>query len=100
MRENESQGSGPGSPAQPLFAAALPDPTNKPAFREFVVAFTDDRKRHGEPIERVIVELKHLITRSRPTARHLRLSSDPIAVIDDAIADAVRWCVARYFEER
>jgi hypothetical protein len=81
------------------FSAAAHEPDNRPAFRRSVCAFTDERKSRGEPVERIIVQLKHAIRQSHPSGRHLRLASHSFTETDDLITSAVRWCVERYFEQ-
>jgi len=50
-----------GAVHEQLLAAALRDPTDQSRLQQAVCAFTTDCKLHGDPVERVIVELKQTI---------------------------------------
>lgn len=75
----------------------MASPMDENALREATYAYVDETKRHGWPVERVIIEIKRLSeVEDAPLSRALR---DPMqrdkahALIDSVIG----WCIARYF---
>jgi hypothetical protein len=83
-----------GSAAEALrhaFADAFPiarllTAAERDRLRETVCAFVDELKRQGLPPERVIVELRSIADQARTGV-----------LTESLIADAVRWCIERYY---
>jgi hypothetical protein len=81
-------------------ASALAQTRHNPdeeTLRAAVGAFTAALQREGEPIERVVIRLKHVMAQA---ASALEDPRDPVQLhwLADQRELAVRYCIARYFE--
>jgi hypothetical protein len=68
-----------------------------PELRAAVCAFTDERRAAGEPIERVLVNLKEAITRAK-TASWVRFHhTGEVPVVDDLTSVVVLCAIEQFF---
>ena len=79
------------------FLTALHDSPRNSAFRDAVYSFTDALKEDGEPVERVIIRLKHLIAGAPARSRWGEDFRDSPRPVEDITAIAVRCCIERFF---
>jgi len=64
--------------------------------RQRIAAAVDDLKGQGWPIERIIVRIKELASEVGIRFKSSSVSTDE----HPAVANAVLWCVQRYYGER
>ena len=70
--------------------------TDELILRQRITAAVDELKEAGWPVERIIVRIKELASEVGIKFKSSSLSTDE----HPAIANAVLWCVQRYYGER
>jgi hypothetical protein len=69
--------------------------------QEAICAFTDAMKAEGWQAERVIIQVKAAASHALMSVRrHSPSSSEPTSQTEEIIAEAVRWCIDDYYEDK
>ena len=74
-----------------LRAAFRGAPVETEPLREAVCAYVDSARERGEPVERVIIDLKRMMELSGAWRRSASKAEEALA------EGVIRWCIERYY---
>jgi len=94
-----SNGESLSTPAlESMLALALQGEVSRQELKSAIFAFTDEHRRHGEPVERILVPLKEAVAHARALSWPMLTSAGKAATADDVAATVVRCCIEHYYE--
>jgi hypothetical protein len=85
---------------RPHGESVLRDVVRREQLRQQVHAVVDDLKGVGWPPERVVISVKQIAADvGLCPSPHFSRASQALANSDALLADVVRWCIERYFQQ-
>jgi hypothetical protein len=79
-------------------ALALQGSLSRDEVKTAVYAFTDEHRRNGEPVEKILVPLKEAVAHARALSWRLLTSPGQAATADDVAATVVRCCIEHFYD--
>lgn len=80
--------------AMVLWPAFHGGPVKTEALQAAVCAYVDGARERGDPVERVIVDLKRILRLSGAWRRSAPRAEEAVA------EDVIRWCIERYYQTK